>query len=241
MAGRTRQEWKQAILTDLGGVGTDPDLADSQLDGALGRALDLWNKFRPKLRWYPFDVPAAETTITDFFAKPEQADIAQILHVEFTDRNRRILGPRAGFLEGYYLRWGYQGPRLFAQLHSGERTYERLTGARPDWKWDPASRRLFFSNPSRDLRAMALASAPRAIEEIRYDQYSDFRKLSAAAAKMILAQQLMRRGGGEFPGPAGPILTDAKELREEAQKEWEEVEKKLETSLVSVPPMGYIG
>jgi hypothetical protein len=132
---------------------------------------------------------------------------------------------------------------MFAQLHAGERTYERLTGSRPDWKWDPASRRLFFSNPSRDCRAMALGSIARGVEDIRYDQRSDFRKLMVAAAKTILAQQLERRTGpgGEYPGPAGGIATDAAKLREEGQAEWKEVEEKLATSLVSVPPMSYIG
>jgi hypothetical protein len=243
MAGRTRAEWRQVILDDLGGVGTDPDLHESNLDSAIGRAMDLWNKFRPRLVWYPFDCPAAETTVTDFFAQPEHLDVENILAVEFSDRNRRILGPRAGFLEGYYLRWGYQGPRMFAQLHSGERTYERLTGARPDWKWDPASRRLFFSNPSRDVRAMVLASHERKVEEIRYDQRFDFRKLVVAAGKTLLAQILERRTGegGAYPGPAGGIATDAAKLREEGEREWKEVEAKLETSLVSVPAPGYIG
>jgi len=40
----------------------DPDLTEAQLDAAIQRALECWNKYRPKTRWYPFDLPAAETT-----------------------------------------------------------------------------------------------------------------------------------------------------------------------------------
>lgn len=234
-----RAEWRRRILEDLGGEGVDPDLTEAQLDAAIQRGLECWNKYRPCTRWYPFDLPAAETTRTDFFAQPEQAFVRGVLEVQFTDRNRRILGPRAGFLEGYYLRWGYQGPRLFAQLHAGERTYERLTGSRPDWRWDPESRVLFFSNPSRDLRAMVLVAWERRPEDIPYHHETDFRRLIVASAKRTLARVLGARG--PYPGAAGNIETDALLLREEADREWKETEDRIATALISVAPPGYIG
>lgn len=243
----TREEWRRKILEDLGGDGVDPDLNEAQLDGALDRALDTWNKHRPHTTWFPFDIPAAETTVINFFAEKEQNDpdghpfgyVANVLEVQFADRNRRILGARAGFMEGYYLRWGYQGPRLFFELHVAERTYERLTGSRPDWRWDPATRKLFISSPSRDLRAMVLCSRRRRLEELRYDNAADFRALATAAAKTVLARVLGSRG--PIPGPAGNIETDAKDLREEGKAEWKEIEQRLQTALVSHPPAGYVG
>jgi hypothetical protein len=242
-----RDEWRRKILDDLGGEGVDPDLTEGQLDAALERALECYNKYRPQLTWFPFDVPAAETTVINFFADPAMKDesgnpfgfVRTVLDVVFSDRNRRILGPRAGFLEGYYLRWGYQGPRLFFQLHSGERSYERMTGSRPDWQWDIASRKLFISCPSRDVRVMVLCSRERRLEEVRYDQETDFRRLSVASAKRILARVLGSRG--PIPGPAGDIDTDHEFLRAEAGAEWKEIEDGLKRSITSVPPMRYIG
>jgi hypothetical protein len=243
-------QWRKRILDDLGGDGVDPDLTDQQLDAALERALELFNKHKPFGMWFPFDLPAAETTAIYFFAEPPQTDgekhpytvVRNILDVQTSDRNRRILGPRAGFLEGYYLRWGYQGPRTFFELHTGERLYERLTGSRPDWYWDSTSRTLYLSNPSRDLRAMVYATRERHIDEIRFDNEIDFRRLAVAAAKRILARVLGSRSvGGGFPGAAGAIVTDAAELRAEGEREWREIEARLERALVSVPPPGYVG
>lgn len=247
MSQRTRAEWRDTILQDLGGDGVDPDLSERQLDTALSAALDLYNKHKPDLNWFPFFIPAAETTVITFFTEKPQSDekgnpygyVANVLNVSFADANRKILGPRAGFLEGYYLRWGYQGPRLFFQLHVAERNYERLTGSRPDWQWDRKSRVLYLSCPSRDCKAMVLCSRARLIDEIPYDQASDFRQLAVAHGKKILAQQLMRRGA--MQGASGTIETDAKELRDEGKAEWDEIRTRLEANLVSVPPIGYIG
>lgn len=243
----SRETWHRKILEDLGGEGVDPDLTAGQLDAAIERALECYNKYRPMLMWFPFDVPAAETTTIDFFADPLMNDpqgnpfgfVRTVLSVQFSDRNRRIQGARAGFMEGYYLRWGTQGPRLFFQLQVGERNYERMTGSRPDWQWDANSRKLFISAPSRDVRAMVLCSRERHVEEIRYDQETDFRRLCVASAKRTLARVLGSRG--PLPGPAGDIDTDHEFLRAEGGAEWKEIEDGLKRAITSVPPMQYIG
>lgn len=249
---RTREDWRQVILDDLGGEGVDADLTERNLDAALNRALECWNQYRPLTTWYPFSVPsvlsgAENGFVIEFFADEARTDdrrypygfVRNVLDVRFVDRDRRILGPHVGSREGYFLRWGFQGPRLFFQLHVGERVYERLTGTRPDWRWDPSSRRLFLSVPSRDVLVMVLASRERKLDEINFDRWTDFRRLAVAAAKRILA-----RIQGQFPkipGPAGNIETDAPELRQEAKEEWKEIEDKLQRALSSVPPVGYIG
>jgi len=243
----TRAVWRRRILQELGDEGVDVELTEQQLDAAMDRALELWARHRPYLRWYPFDIPASETFIINFFAEPEQVDenkypysrVHTVLDVIFQDAERRILGPRAGFLEGFYLRWGYQGPRLFAQLHAGERTYERLAGTRPDWRWEPESRQLYISNPSRDTRIMVLGSRPRKLSEIEPGQESQFLAASLAKAKMMLARVLGSLG--EIPGPAGPINTDAETLRSEGKEEWTQVVEKLEVALSSYPPPRFVG
>jgi hypothetical protein len=242
----TREEWRNRILADLGGEGTDPELTEQQLDSALARAIELWNKHRPHLAWFPFDVRAAQTTIIDFFAKEEQTDarrfpdgyVRNVLAVNWQDRDRRILGPRAGFLEGFYLRWGYQGPRLYFQLTVANRTYERLTGSRPDWYWNPTERKLYLSS-ARDTRAMVLCSRERHLEEIPYHHEHDFLKAAVARAKYYLARNLGARG--PIPGAAGAIETDAADLRTESKEEWKEVESRLETAISSWPSPEYIG
>ena len=86
---------------------------------------------------------------------------------------------------------------------------------------------------------MVLTSRERRLNEINYDRRADFRKLSVAEAKYVLARTLGSRG--DPPGPAGRIRTDHKELRQESKDEKKEIETKLARSLSSVPPVGYIG
>lgn len=238
----TREEWRQKILDDLGGEGVDPDLTETQLDAALTRALENWNKYRPFAKWFPIFLNATETISTDFFTKPENREWANVVEVQFADRDRRVNGGRIGPVASYRFRGGYAGPRMSYELHTAERVYERLTGSRPDYRWDPESRKLYFTVPARDARAMILATRPRKVEEIEYHQESDFRQLAVAAAKRTLARVLgARTVNGGIPGPAGPIVTDAADLRKEAEEEWEKIDKRLRTALVSFPPPGFIG
>ena len=251
----TRAEWRQYILDELGGEDVDNELVENQLDAALRAALRLWNHHRPTRKWFPFDVPstgAVETFIISFFADPEQTDarahpdtyIRNVIDVSFQDVNRMILGPRALGTEGYYLRWGHEGPRMFYQMQVAKRTYEFLTGSRPDWYWNKSERKLYITAPSRPLRCMVLATREVMLEEIEYDQEGDFLKAATARAKYILARILSARTvGGGIPGAttSGTIETDAKELRAEGQAEWKEVEMKLSIALPSVPPPQYQG
>lgn len=243
--GHTRAEWRRRILRELGGNGVDPELSEEQLDGALQSALELWNRHRPCRQWFPFDIPAAETVVITFFADEAHTQVAsdayirRVVRVDFADADRRILGPRAGFLEGYYLRWGFEGPRLFFQLHVAQRTYERLTGSRPAWYWNPADRRLYVSSPSRDTRIMVFATREMKLEEIPYDQVSEFSKAATAKAKYYLARTLGSKGA--IKGAGGEIQTDAAELRQESKDEWNEVVTKLEVSQMSIPPPDWAG
>jgi len=243
--GYTRPEWHRRILEDLGGDGVDPELSVNQLNSALSRALELWNRYRPCKQWFPFDIPATDTVIIAFFADEahtspaSDAYIRRIVRVEFSDADRRILGTRSGYLEGYNLRWGAEGPRLFYELQVAQRRYERLAGSRPDWYWNPSDRKLYISSPSRDTRVMALATREMLLEEIPYDQVSLFLKAATARAKYILARTLGSKG--PIRGAGGEIQTDAQELRSEGREEWDQVEQTLINSMMSVPPPGYIG
>jgi len=249
---RTVAEWREVILEDLGGEGVDPDLNEKQLDSALRRALELWNKHRPLTTWFPFEVPTVSSGAEngfriDFFGSEAMVDnrkyptgfIRNVLNVTFIDRDHRVTGKRTGAGDSFFTRWGYQGPRLFFEMQVGERTYERMTGTRPDWRWDPSSRSLFLAAPSRDVLIMVLASRDRRLTEICYDRLIDFRRLAVASAKRTLARVLGSRG--PVPGPAGNIETDARELRQEAKEEWDKIEESLQVSLSSNPPAGYIG
>jgi hypothetical protein len=243
-----RIEWRRRIYNELGGVGVDPELHVTQIDAAIDRALELWNRYRPVKKAFPFVVPATETAVITFFQDPERTNewcwpneyIRNVIDVEFTDADRRILGPRAGFLEGYYLRWGAEGPRLFFELQVAQQRYERLTGSRPAWHWDPLERKLWLTVASRDLKIMVTATRDRALHEVGYDQVSEFLKAATAKAKYMLARTLGALGES-IPGAGSPITTDASQLRQEANEEWKAVEEMLQRALVSVPPPKYIG
>lgn len=246
-----RQEWRQRILDALGGEGVDPELTENLLDASIGEALDLFAKHKPLLAWFPFLVPAQETTVITFFktggptndpnGNPIQY-VKSVVDVKFQDVDRRGVpgvGLNGGSYFGANLRWGAQGPRLFFELSVAERTYERLTGTRPGWRWDANTRQLFLTSPSRVTRAMVLTSRPRLLEEITADRAGDFHRAAVAQAKYRLARILGSRG--PIPGPAGPITTDAAELRQESKDEWEQVRARLARALTAYPPMQYVG
>jgi len=244
----SREEWRRRIYNELGGVGVDPELHVTQLDAALDRALELWNRYRPVKKAFPFTLPSSVTSVITFFADAERTNewcwpneyIRNVIDVEFADADQRILGPRAGLMEGYYLRWGAEGPRLFFELQVAQGTYERLTGSRPSWHWDPLERKLWISTPSRDFKIMVTATRDRALHEVGYDQVEQFLKAATGKAKYMLARTLGALGDS-IPGAGSPIQTDASMLRTEGQQEWKEVEEQLQRALISVPPPKYIG
>jgi len=244
----TTEEWRRRIYDELGGVGVDPELHITQLNAAIKRALELWNRYRPVKQAFPFLVPCAQTVVITFFATPERncewqlptTLIRNVIDVEFSDANQRALGSRAGYMEGYYLRWGAEGPRLYFELQTAQRTYERLTGSRPAWHWNPIERKLYLSTSSREVKAMVTATRDRFLHEIGYDQVEMFLKAATARAKYYLARTLGALGEA-VPGAGSPITTDAGTLREEGKAEWKEVEEQLQRALTSVPPPKWVG
>jgi len=246
-ASDTQSEWRRRIYDELGGVGVDPELHVTQLDAAIKRALDLWNRYRPVKQAFPFAVPSAETVVITFFADAERTNefcwpneyIRNVIDVEFSDACRYVSGG-GGALEGQYLRWGAQGPRLFFEIQVGVRTQERLLGARPAWHWDPMERKLYLSTVARGMRVMVTATRERKLHEIGYDQVEMFLKAATARAKYYLARTLGALGDA-VPGAGSPITTDASTLRDEGKTEWKEVEEMLQRALTSVPPPKYIG
>jgi len=245
----SQNEWRRAIYDELGGVGVDPELHVTQLDAAIKRALQLWNRYRPVKQAFPFLVPAAQTVVITFFADPERTNefcwpnqyIRNVIDVEFSDTTRQTPGYSAGAQDSYFLRWGAQGPRLFFELQVAQRTYERLSGTRPAWHWDAIERKLYLSTAARDgARVMVTATRERKLAEIGYDQEEMFLKAATARAKYYLARTLGALGES-IPGAGSPITTDASALRDEGKTEWKEVEEKLQTALTSVPPPKYIG
>jgi hypothetical protein len=230
------------ILDRLGGEGVDVELTETQLDAALQRALELWAKHRPFLRWYPFELPAADVVIS-FFSETAQASrnaspltfVRSVLDVTFMDEER----PIAGSNDSYSQRWGFAGPRIFFEVRVAERTSERLAGTRADWYWDPKERKLYVSTPSRSQRCMALTARERFLEEVEYYHESDFLKAATAQAKLVLARVLGSMG--DIPGPAGPIQTDHETLRTTGTEEWREVETMMQNTPASYPPPQWVG
>lgn len=245
----SRAEWRVRILDELAEDGVDVELSTRQLDAAIQRALELWAERKPFKKWFPFEVPAAETVVISFFSEPEQTDgrrypdtsIRNIIDCRFQSADRRdTLGVGSTTLvSSHYLRWGGQGPRLSFELQVAERRYERLTGSRPDWWWEPEERKLYISSPSRPLRVMALATRERYLEEIAYYDERKFLQAATARAKIVLARVLGNMG--DIPGPAGPIQTDHDRLNTEGKDEWKEVKGELEVSLATVPPPTWVG
>jgi hypothetical protein len=241
----SRAEWRERLLKRLGDEGVDVELTENQLDHALDSALDLWSRHKPYVRWLPFEVPSGQTTTFDF-STPERTDprshpdtaITSVLEVVFADdRLAPAVGPLFGAHLGHTLRYGAQGPRLFFEYQVAERTYDRLTGTRPDWRWEPSGRKLYITAPGRPQRIMALCSRSLRIEEVAFDQHSMFTTAAAAYAKMVLARV---QGSGDIPGPT-PIPQDTEALRQEAREELAEVTNKLEVALSSYPPPTWIG
>ena len=244
----TLNEWRRRIYDELGGVGVDPELHVTQLDAAINRALELWNRYRPVKQAFPFLVPSANTVTITFFATPERncewqiptTLIRNVIDVEFMDSDQGQLGSRVSYLDGYYLKWGMQGPRLYFELQVAQRTYERLTGSRPGWHWDSMARTLYLSTISSSMKVMVTATRDRFLHEIGYDQVEMFLKAATARAKYYLARTLGALGDS-IPGAGSPITVDAGTIRDEGKAEWKEVEEQLQRALTSVPPPRFIG
>ncbi len=228
-----RNTMRRRILDSLADEGVDVELGNRQLDLCIRRSLQLWNKHQPIRKW--LNVGQVGPTVTEIYT-PTTPGIAGVVDVEFADIDpfsRPYIMPST-----YEMRWGIRGPRLFFELHVGERRMERFTGEAPQWYWEPDEGKLYLYVPVRTVKVMALVLLKRELADIREDYMEDFEKACVAHAKFLLARIL-----GKFPIPSaqGELTTDAAELRAEAKEELAEVRARLEKSLRSVPPPRMVG
>ena len=230
-----RAEWRQRILDDLGSDGIDIDLTERQLDTALRRAIQMWNRWRPLLKWLSLgNVSATETVM--YTLTEDEVGIAGILDVEFADQDYLAVTPLAS---SYVVTWGRRGPRMFFEMQVTQRRQERMTGAQPDWFWDGDDRILYLTLPARPQRVMALFARPVELEDIRYDQEYQFEEAATAHAKIIAANILEQ--AGQVPGPQGEIGSNAQTWRQEGQEKLREIEEEMKNSLAAVPPPRWVG
>lgn len=233
-----KQEWQQRILDDLGADAVDVELTPRQLDVALRRAIQTWNRFRPELRWLTLGDFGPTGTIIFTLTESEIGEIG-VLDVEFADQDYPVVLP-AALASTQTIMWGRSGPRIFFQYLVTERTMERFTGTQPDWYWEPDSRELYLYIPSRPVRVMALFSRPRTVESIRNDEEHQFEDLALAHAKIIAANILQQ--AGPVPGPHGSeISSNAETWRQEGQDKITALEEELKASVMSYAPPKWVG
>jgi len=234
----THAEWREHLRQDLGGGGVDVELIRENYDTALRRAVQLWNRHRPHLKWLNLGVLSGGTSYLEL-TESEVGSIG-ILDIRYTDSGSGPLAPTSSVWE-LQVRWGRRGARMFFKRWTDLRRMERFTGTQPDWWWDPTAETLYLYNPSRPVKAMALFTIPRVPygEDIRYDEESMFEQLALGYAKILAADILEQ--AGEVPGPSGSIGSNAAIWRERGQDDIDKVTEKLENSLRSVPPPIWVG
>jgi hypothetical protein len=235
---KTAEEWRKHLKEDLGGDGVDVELTKDNLDTALRRAIQIWNRWRPILHWLDLGEIAGGTSYMTL--QQDEAGISGVLDVHFTDSDQGPLAPMPN-VQTLQLRWGRRGARIFFQRLIDMRRMERFSGTAPDWWWDSAERILYIYCPSRPVKAMALFCADRAKngEDIRYDEEALFEELALGFTKVLAADILEQAGA--VPGPQGEIGSNAQTWRERGEAMIEKVVEELKTSHRSFPPPKWIG
>jgi len=235
---QARDTWRQNLLDDLGSDGIDIELTARQLDTALRRTVQMWNRWKPYLKWLSLgDVGAAGTVM--FTLTEDQVGVAGVLRVEFADQDY-VSGVAYSTIAQRVIMWGRRGPRVFFEMQVSERRMERFTGTQPDWWWDDDDRILYLYVPSRPVRVMALFARPRTLDDIRYDEEYQFEEAALAHAK-IIAANILEQAGDTVPGPQGEIGSNAQTWRTEGQDKLREIEEELKNSLLAVAPPQWVG
>jgi len=234
----THDEWRERLRNDLGGDGVDVELTNENYNTALRRATQLWNRYRPHLRWLNLGTIAGGISYLEL--TENEVGICGVLDIRFSDADQGPLAPMPDVWQ-LQLRWGRRGARVFFKRWTDLRRMERFSGTQPDWWWDPEENVLYLYNPSRPLKAMALFARQRAQygTDIRYDDEHFFEQAALGYAKVLAADILEQ--AGVVPGPQGEIGSNAQVWREKGEEMIAEVEEKLMNSLKSVPPPIWVG
>ncbi len=243
----TRAEWRQRILDNLGADVLDVELGERQLDVALRKALQAYEKHQPKTYWLYAEVVSAQNSISIDFTIDENKAFRNIIDVRWAKADRTIasspqfspLNNHGGNVVSLYGSCAVRYPRLSMSVNFSNIRRETMMGLQPDWWWDKEDRLLYLWNPGMNRHATILAVCNMTLEDIRVDQELDFENLAVAHAKYILARVL--KSLGDVPGAGGPIESDGSDLRQEAKEEEEKVMADLRRSQASVPPPRYIG
>lgn len=235
---KTTDEWREHLRGDLGGDGVDVELTGDNYKTALRRAVQVWNRYRPHLRWLNLGIIAGGTSAMELLE--DTIGICGVLDIRFADSDQGPLSPMPDVWQ-LQLRWGRRGARIFFKRWTDLRRMERFSGTQPDWWWDADDNFLYLYNPSRPVKAMALFARQRARygEDIRYDEEALFEDLAEGYAKVLAADILEQ--AGEVPGPQGAIGSNAERWRERGNEAIDKVIEKLETSLKSAPPPVWCG
>jgi len=242
-----RAEWRSRILANLGADILDVELGETQLDVALRKALQAYEKHQPIAEWLHAVVASATQSLVIDFTVDDKKAFRNVMKVEWYDRNRAFAtNPQllpfvqnTGGTVQLYGSCATRFPRLYMEVNYSNYRQEMMVGLQPDWWWDKEDRLLYLWNPGMNRNASILVVKTMTLEDIRMDQEMDFEKLATAHAKYILARVM--KSLGDIPGAGGPIESDGNELRQEAKEEEEKVMADLRRSQRSVPPPMYIG
>lgn len=235
---KTFDQWMADLRGDLGGDGVDVELTADNYRTALRRATQLWSRYRPHKRWLNLGIIAGGTSAWELTV----ADVGDcgVLDIRFADSDQGPLAPMPDVWQ-LQLRWGRRGARIFFKRWTDLRRMERFSGSQPDWWWDGQAGVLYFYNPSRPIKTMALFVLPREAHgtDIRYDEEAMFEDLALGYAKVLAADILEQ--AGEVPGPQGAIGSNADKWRERGEEAIDKVKEELKASPMSAPPPVWVG
>lgn len=209
------------------------ELTERDLDYAIHRGLQLWDKHKPFRARLAFDTQAAVTTIIDL-SEQEQAGviITRVGRVQFKSK-RTLLGQQAAPLPVGELYWDARGPRIYFQLRISEVIHEHFTGTGPDWYWEPEERKLYIYSPRQPFAVLAEVTRRRHISEISPGDEHEFEQYIVAVAQLQLAKAKGQLGA--IPHPSGEVNPNSQFLGDDAKEKMREVEERLSKRPNSVP------
>jgi len=218
----TRDNLWQYVRIKLGGSYHPIEIGLPELDVAIQDSLDLFNHYVGEFEFRVeknistgtfIDLSTVEGlkgVVSVRMAFPEQDSVYTQMNI--FELMYRMVFPRMPVGEWYQLRMFYE-------------MYQKVRGTDPDWRYDPAAKRLWVDCHSGPYDVAMVLSKELTLEGLNKSRpmYKDlFKSAALAFCKQMLAR-VRGKWGDTIPAPPGTMSTDAAALRDEAGKEIEAV------------------
>jgi len=230
----TREDIREFVNVELGDPVVNIELVDAQIDRAADVALRLFNRYMCETQLRVayeqggiVDDPSEETGASGGSVVIDLGESARgVCEVKFLypDSQRsyvrmsvfeimyRMVFPRFPVSDWYFFRTYYE-------------MFQQVRGTEPDWRYDAFSHTLYVdcsSGPYDIFYVVSVDLTLDTFDEGKRPYTQEFLDLTLARSKQTLAR-ILGKFSNTIPGPGGPLMTDAMELRREGKEREKEI------------------